>query len=108
MNTSFIKQYRKTLVSDAARLACIATVEGFTVGHIYYHSQQSCLVEAVHLFGVRPEEAGLSSRRVIDRIKCLVSAKGVGNSGLSFLKGADDSVWLRTFMFQMTISSSNH
>lgn len=61
---------------------CIATIEDFTDKGIYYHRLQSCLVEAVNLFGVRSEEAGLSSRCVIDGIKCLVSAKEGGNTNL--------------------------
>lgn len=87
-------------------LTCIATIEDFTVGDIYYRRLQSCPVEAVNLFGVRREEAGLSGRCVIDGIKCLVSAKEGGDSGSSFLKGSDDSVWLWTFMSQITISTS--
>lgn len=73
-------------------LTCIATIEDFTVRDIYYHRlQQSGPVEAVNLFGVRLEEAGLSSRCMIGRIKCFVSAKEGGDGGLSFLKGTDDS-----------------
>lgn len=83
-------------------LTCIATIEDFTVGDIYYHRLQPCLVEAVNLFGVRREEAGLSGRCVIDGIKCLVSVEEGGDCGLSFLKGTDNNVWLWTFMFQIT------
>lgn len=56
-----------------AMLTCIATIEDFTVRDSYNQRLRSG-VEGVKLFGVRPEEAGLSGRCVIDGIKCLVSA----------------------------------
>lgn len=59
----------------------------FTVRDIYYHRLQSCPVEAVDLFGVRPEEAGLSSRCVIDGIKCLVSAEDLRQQRFVFPEG---------------------
>lgn len=65
-------------------------------GRIYYHSQQSCRVEALNPV-CGSEEAGLSSRCVTERIKCLVSAKGAGSSSLSFLKGTDGCEWLSYF-----------
>lgn len=62
-------------------------------------------MEAVNPFGVRPEEAGLSGRCVIGRIKCLVSAKGVGNSGLWLPRATGDSIGFWTFIFQIMVSS---
>lgn len=101
----FHKVISKTQVSHAARLACITTIGDFTVRCVHSDSQQSYLMEAVNLFGVRPEEAGLSSRCVIGRIKCLVSAKGVGDSGLSLPKATGDSIWFWTFVYQIMVSS---
>lgn len=82
---------------------------GFSCSHAHchywgFHSQRHLLPQTAALWRQwtclgRPEEAGLSSRCVIDRIKCLVSVIEGGNSGLSSLKGTDGSIQCWEFSF---------